>query len=130
MKVLVNGGLNLSELDGWWAEAYNPAVGWAIGDGAEHGSDPHWDAQEANGLYALLENEIVPMFYTRDAGRRPAGLDGVRAREHGDADTPVLLGTHGPAVRRGALRPRSGRLPRAHRRATAGSAARCKSGGK
>jgi starch phosphorylase len=37
MKVLVNGGLNLSELDGWWAEAYSPEVGWAIGDGAEHG---------------------------------------------------------------------------------------------
>ena len=66
MKVLVNGGLNLSELDGWWAEAYTPAVGWAIGDGAEHGSDPNWDAQEANGLYALLEHEIVPMFYNRD----------------------------------------------------------------
>ena len=40
MKVLVNGGLNLSELDGWWAEAYAPEVGWAIGDGQEHGDDP------------------------------------------------------------------------------------------
>ena len=39
MKVLVNGGLNLSELDGWWAEAYSPEVGWAIGDGQEHGED-------------------------------------------------------------------------------------------
>ncbi len=47
MKVLVNGGLNLSELDGWWAEAYAPAVGWAIGDGQEHGDDPFWDAAEA-----------------------------------------------------------------------------------
>ena len=44
MKVLVNGGLNLSELDGWWAEAYSPEVGWAIGDGQEHGDDPAWDA--------------------------------------------------------------------------------------
>lgn len=73
MKVLVNGGLNLSELDGWWAEAYNPAVGWAIGDGQEHGSDRQWDAQEANGLYTLLENEIVPMFYTRDHDGVPEG---------------------------------------------------------
>ena len=73
MKVLVNGGLNLSELDGWWAEAYNPAVGWAIGDGAEHSNDPHWDAQEANGLYTLLENEIVPTFYTRDQDGVPEG---------------------------------------------------------
>ena len=40
MKVLVNGGLNLSELDGWWAEAYSPEVGWAIGDRQEHDSDP------------------------------------------------------------------------------------------
>jgi len=66
MKVLVNGGLNLSELDGWWAEAYTPAVGWAIGDGREHDSDPRWDAVEAEGLYALLENEVVPQFYARD----------------------------------------------------------------
>ena len=44
MKVLVNGGLNLSELDGWWAEAYAPEVGWALGDGREHGDDPAWDA--------------------------------------------------------------------------------------
>jgi starch phosphorylase len=67
MKVLVNGGLNLSELDGWWAEAYAPEVGWALGDGQEHGDDPAWDAAEADALYALLEGEVVPAFYTRDA---------------------------------------------------------------
>lgn len=66
MKVLVNGGLNLSELDGWWAEAYTPEVGWAIGDGREHGDDPSWDASEAEALYALLEREVVPEFYSRD----------------------------------------------------------------
>lgn len=71
MKVLVNGGLNLSELDGWWAEAYSPQVGWAIGDGGEHDADPDWDAREAEALYALLENEIVPMFYTRDENGIP-----------------------------------------------------------
>lgn len=65
MKVLVNGGLNLSELDGWWAEAYTPQVGWAIGDGREHDDTAEWDAEEAGNLYALLENEIVPMFYAR-----------------------------------------------------------------
>ncbi len=47
MKVLVNGGLNFSELDGWWAEAYSPEVGWALGDGREHDNDPAWDAAEA-----------------------------------------------------------------------------------
>jgi starch phosphorylase len=67
MKVLGNGGLNLSELDGWWAEAYEPNVGWALGDGQEHGEDPAWDASEADALYALLEREVVPAFYTRDA---------------------------------------------------------------
>jgi starch phosphorylase len=66
MKVLVNGGLNLSELDGWWAEAYSPEVGWAIGDGREHGDDPSWDAAEAESLYALLEKEVIPEFYSRD----------------------------------------------------------------
>jgi starch phosphorylase len=67
MKVLVNGGLNLSELDGWWAEAYTPDVGWALGDGQEHGDDPAWDAHEAEALYDLLEREVIPAFYTRDA---------------------------------------------------------------
>jgi len=66
MKVLANGGLNLSELDGWWAEAYAPEVGWAIGDGLEHDSDPAWDAAEAAQLYDLLENEVIPEFYDRD----------------------------------------------------------------
>jgi len=66
MKVLVNGGLNLSELDGWWAEAYSPEVGWAIGDGREHGDDPSWDATEAETLYAVLEREVIPEFYARD----------------------------------------------------------------
>jgi starch phosphorylase len=66
MKVLVNGGINVSELDGWWAEAYSPEVGWALGDGQEHGDDPAWDAAEANALYDLLEQQVIPEFYTRD----------------------------------------------------------------
>jgi starch phosphorylase len=71
MKVLVNGGLNLSELDGWWAEAYAADVGWALGDGQEHGDDPSWDAVEANELYDLLEREVIPEFYTRDESGIP-----------------------------------------------------------
>ncbi|HET6384848.1 MAG TPA: alpha-glucan family phosphorylase [Armatimonadota bacterium] len=66
MKALVNGGINLSELDGWWAEAYTPQVGWAIGDGNEHGDDPYWDAADAESLYDRLEREVIPEFYTRD----------------------------------------------------------------
>jgi starch phosphorylase len=71
MKVLVNGGINLSELDGWWAEAYTPEVGWALGDGREHGDDPAWDAAEADALYDLLEREVIPEFYTRDENGIP-----------------------------------------------------------
>lgn len=73
MKVLVNGGLNLSELDGWWAEAYaDDGVGWALGDGREHGDDPAWDAAEADALYRTLEEQIVPEFYDRDARGIPS----------------------------------------------------------
>jgi glycogen phosphorylase len=71
MKVLVNGGINLSELDGWWAEAYTPEVGWALGDGQEHGEDPAWDAAEAVTLYERLEQEVVPEFYSRDESNIP-----------------------------------------------------------
>jgi len=71
MKVLVNGGLNLSVLDGWWAEAYTPEVGWALGDGHEHGDDPEADAHEADALYELLESEVVPEFYHRDENGIP-----------------------------------------------------------
>jgi starch phosphorylase len=67
MKVLGNGGLNLSELDGWWAEAYSDDVGWAIGDRQEHGDDPGVDAAEAETLYRLLEEHIVPEFYERNS---------------------------------------------------------------
>jgi len=66
MKVLVNGGINLSELDGWWAEAYTPQVGWALGDGQEHGDDPAWDAAEAEALYERLERQVIPEFYNRN----------------------------------------------------------------
>ncbi|HTS16843.1 MAG TPA: alpha-glucan family phosphorylase [Verrucomicrobiae bacterium] len=71
MKVLVNGGINLSELDGWWAEGYTPEVGWAIGDGREHDDDPAWDAVEAEALYDRLENEVIPEFYSRDKDGLP-----------------------------------------------------------
>jgi starch phosphorylase len=66
MKVLVNAGVNLSELDGWGAEAYTPDVGWALGDGQERGDDPTWDAVEAGALYDLLERKVIPEFYARD----------------------------------------------------------------
>jgi len=72
MKVLANGGLNISELDGWWAEAYTPEIGWAIGDGREHGEDAAWDTSEVGSLYMLLEEQVVPEFYDRDAQGVPS----------------------------------------------------------
>jgi starch phosphorylase len=79
MKVLVNGGLNLSELDGWWAEAYAPDVGWALGDGREH-DEPEYDAVEATRLYEILEQEVIPEFYDRDhAGIPQSWLTRIRA---------------------------------------------------
>ena len=70
MKLLANGGLNLSELDGWWAEAYSPEVGWALGDGTTH-TELEWDAEEANMLYDLLEQKVIPAFYQRNESGLP-----------------------------------------------------------
>jgi starch phosphorylase len=87
MKVLANGGLNVSELDGWWAEAYTPEVGWAIGDGREHGTDAAWDTSEVESLYTLLEQQVVPEFYDRDAQGLPSRWLG-RVRESMATLTP------------------------------------------
>jgi starch phosphorylase len=66
MKVLVNGGINLSALDGWWEEAYAPGLGWAI-DGRAPRGEQEQDALDAETLYRLLEREVAPEFYGRDA---------------------------------------------------------------
>ncbi|HZO90407.1 MAG TPA: alpha-glucan family phosphorylase [Chthonomonadaceae bacterium] len=71
MKVLANGGLNFSVLDGWWAEAYDPRVGWAIGRGEEYGDPDYQDRVEAQSLYDTLEKEIVPLFYDRSTEGLP-----------------------------------------------------------
>jgi len=80
MKVLVNGGLNLSELDGWWAEAYAPKLGWALGDGLEHADIAAWDAEEAEQLYRVLEEGVIPCFYHRNEQGLPTDWV-VRMRE-------------------------------------------------
>jgi starch phosphorylase len=70
MKSLVNGGLNLSVLDGWWAEAYEPGVGWAIDAGPERCSRDR-DREDSERLYTVLEEEVVPEFYDRDESGLP-----------------------------------------------------------
>jgi len=71
MKVAVNGGINASVLDGWWCEGYSPDTGWAIGDGEVYDDAGYQDAVEAQALYNLLENEIIPSFYDRTGGDMP-----------------------------------------------------------
>lgn len=71
MKAALNGALNLSVLDGWWAEGYSPDCGWAIGGGEVYEDPEENDAVEAEALYTLLEREVVPLFFTRDASGRP-----------------------------------------------------------
>ena len=71
MKAAANGGLNLSVLDGWWAEGYEPDVGWAIGSGETYDDLDYQDEVESQALYDLLEKEIVPLFYDRTADDLP-----------------------------------------------------------
>ena len=71
MKILANGGLNLSIPDGWWAEAYEPGVGWSIGKGEDYADPNEQDRLESLALYDLLEKEVVPLFYDRSTGDLP-----------------------------------------------------------
>ena len=90
MKVLVNGGINCSTLDGWWDEAYDPGVGWSIGDGGG-GAAEDVDVRDAASLYDILENKIIPEFYDRDAEGLPrAWLN--RIRNSMNKLTPVFGG--------------------------------------
>jgi starch phosphorylase len=67
MKAALNGALNFSVLDGWWREAYNGGNGWAIGADQDMESTQAQDEQDAESLYNLLENEVVPLYYERDS---------------------------------------------------------------
>lgn len=91
MKVLVNGGLNCSVLDGWWDEAFSEEAGWAIGDG-EGGAVAEVDARDAESLYDVLEKSVIPEFYRRDAAGLPrAWLS--RVRKSMSELTPVFSST-------------------------------------
>jgi starch phosphorylase len=72
-KVAMNGGLNISILDGWWAEAYDGANGFAIGTGSEHANWEHQDQMDSESLYRVLEKEVVPQFYEHDSHGIPRG---------------------------------------------------------
>jgi starch phosphorylase len=71
MKVVLNGGLNCSILDGWWAEAYNGKNGFSIGLGSQHVDNNVTDQRDAENLFAVLRDEVIPCFYERDADGLP-----------------------------------------------------------
>ncbi len=73
MKAALNGVPNLSILDGWWVEGYNGANGWVIGDNQDLGNEEEQDAFDANSLYQTLEDEIIPLYYSRDRDGIPRG---------------------------------------------------------
>jgi starch phosphorylase len=73
MKVIANGGLNLSVLDGWWDEAYNHEVGWKIGNGEEYENLDYQDEVESRLIYEMIEKEIIPLFYNRGEDKLPRG---------------------------------------------------------
>jgi starch phosphorylase len=70
-KVAINGGLNLSILDGWWLEGYDGTNGFAIGNGNDGADVAKIDALDAESLYSTLESEVVPLFYSRDENGIP-----------------------------------------------------------
>jgi starch phosphorylase len=70
-KVVYNGGLNCSILDGWWAEAFDGRNGFAIGRGETHANDAITDRRDYEALYKVLEHEVIPLFYDRDADGLP-----------------------------------------------------------
>jgi starch phosphorylase len=72
-KVVLNGGLNLSVLDGWWAEAYDGLNGFAIGDGLTHRQDDVQDERDAASLMRVLRDEVIPLYYERDQDGLPRG---------------------------------------------------------
>ena len=103
MKVLVNGGINLSELDGWWAEAYFPDLGWAIGDGQEHGC--------RSGLGRRGSGNALSHSGTRSGSRvlcsgwsgNPDSVGGPHAGKHGEVDASILRQSRGARIYRATL---------------------------
>ncbi len=70
-KVVLNGGLNLSVLDGWWAEAYDGLNGFAIGSGRTHSNTETHDSRDGEDLYRVLHDEVIPLYYQRDSDGLP-----------------------------------------------------------
>ena len=88
----MHGGINLSILDGWWPEGFDGTNGWAIGDGSEGSDRERQDGLDAESLYGLLEREVVPEFYARDAAGLPQAW--IRRALRSAATVPGRFSTH------------------------------------
>lgn len=92
MKAGINGSLNVSVLDGWWDEGYDPECGWAIGQGEVYQDEHLQDEIEGKALFDLLEQEIIPLFYTR--GRDGLPRDWIRRMKHSIITTAKGFTSH------------------------------------
>ena len=100
MKAAQNGVPNISVLDGWWDEGYEGDNGWAIGGREQSPDEAAQDWSDAQDLYRLLEEELIPSYYEREADRRPDPLDERHAPLDGERDLAVLHDAHAPGVHR------------------------------
>jgi starch phosphorylase len=89
MKAAINGALNFSVLDGWWHEGYNGSNGWSIGDDTDYNDPNQQDTVDAESLYDTLENEIIPLYYSRSADNIPSDWIG-RIKESIRTLTPLF----------------------------------------
>ena len=97
-KVVLNGGLNLSVLDGWWAEAYDGLNGFAIGKGRTHSNMDVHDRRDGDDLYRVLRDEVIPLFYERESRRTAAGLDQAHETHHSYARMALQRRSHGDGL--------------------------------
>ena len=107
-KVVLNGGLNLSVLDGWWAEAYDGLNGFAIGTGSTHSNMDVHDKRDGEDLYRVLREEVIPLYYQRDQRRPATRLD--QTDEAHDPHTRMALQrrSHGDGLHAEMLCPAAG----------------------
>ena len=108
-KVVLNGGLNLSVLDGWWAEAYDGLNGFAIGTGRTHSDMSVHDTRDGEDLYRVLRDEVIPLYYQRDRDGLPARLDPAHEAHHPHAGMALQRRPHGDGLHAEVLHSGGGR---------------------
>ena len=111
---MLNGGLNLSVLDGWWAEAYDGLNGFAIGKGRTHSNMDVHDTRDGEDLYRVLRDELIPLYYERDPDGLAPRLDQAHETYHSYSGLALQRRPHGDGLHPEMLRPRSRRDLKRH----------------